>query len=175
MLCLFIVSQGLPSIPKNFKTFAFCFCSCFFRFPSTEIRINFESFLHTDSPISGESAGAINNSASNHHNISSTSTSHQYISGHGGSAGNVHQVIISTATAEEMHQQQLQGAGGGHQMQHITTSHQQQQQHLSSSGGSHLLPMDNSNVIYSPLKISIPKKEQKSPYLSPTGKSFSMY
>lgn len=85
-----------------------------------------------------------------------------------------------------MHQQQLHGVSsggggvgsGGHQMQHISSSshHQQQQhhqQHLSSSGGSHLLPMDNSNVIYSPLKISIPKKEQKSPYLSPTGKSNS--
>ncbi|XP_046806846.1 fork head transcription factor 1 isoform X2 [Lucilia cuprina] len=155
--------------------------SCFFRFPSTEIRIQFESFLHTDSPTNVV-VGGVNNMSNNslnnnhHHNISSSSaSSHHLISGHGGgSVGNVHQVIISPASAEELHQQQLHGGGGGggggggiHQMQHISSS--QQQQHLSSSGGSHLLPMDNSNVIYSPLKISIPKKEQKSPYLSPTG------
>ncbi|XP_037810703.1 probable serine/threonine-protein kinase DDB_G0276461 isoform X2 [Lucilia sericata] len=155
--------------------------SCYFRFPSTEIRIQFESFLHTDSPTNVV-VGGVNNLSNNslnnnhHHNISSSSaSSHHLISGHGGgSVGNVHQVIISPASAEELHQQQLHGGGGGgggggiHQMQHISSS-QQQQQHLSSSGGSHLLPMDNSNVIYSPLKISIPKKEQKSPYLSPTG------
>lgn len=130
--------------------------------------------MHTDSPL-GDSATGINNSLNNnHHNISSSSaSSHHHVisSGHGvGNVGNVHQVIISPASAEELH-----GAsgGGGQQMQHITSSHQQQ--HLGSSGGSHLLPMDNSNVIYSPLKISIPKKEQKSPYLSPTGKSTSLY
>lgn len=148
------------------------FYSCYFRFPSTEIRIQFESFLHTDSP-SSVVGGGVNNLSSNslnnhHHNISSSSSasSHHLLSGHGGSVGNVHQVIISPASAEELHQQQLHGQHG-QQMQHMSSS----QQHGGSSGGSHLLPMDNSNVIYSPLKISIPKKEQKSPYLSPTGKS----
>ncbi|TMW41376.1 hypothetical protein DOY81_013545 [Sarcophaga bullata] len=158
--------------------------SCYFRFPSTEIRIQFESFLHTDSPSSigaGVGVGGVNslNSHSlnnNHHNLSSSSSasSHHHInSGHGsGITGNVHQVIISPTSAEDIHQQQIHV--GGQQMQHISSS-QQHQQHISSSGGSHLLPMDNSNVIYSPLKISIPKKEQKSPYLSPTGKSNSLY
>ncbi|XP_073839785.1 forkhead box K isoform X2 [Musca autumnalis] len=177
--------------------------SCYFRFPSTEIRIQFESFLHTDSPpdsLTGSHNNMSNNSMNNnHHNISSSSSSassHHILSGHGGggsggggvgsgiNASNVHQVIISPASADELnsqqqhhhpHQQQLHavGGGGGQQMQHVTSQQQLQQHHATSAGGggvaSHLLPVDNSNVIYSPLKIAIPKKEQKSPYLSPTG------
>ncbi|XP_075160090.1 forkhead box K isoform X2 [Haematobia irritans] len=163
--------------------------SCYFRFPSTEIRIQFESFLHSDSPpdvLSGASGlnNLSNNSMSNNHNISSSSSSassHHILSGHvggggsggggGNNAGNVHQVIIAPASADEHqqqihHQQQMHNHGGQQQMQHVAS----QQHHVASTGGaSHLLPMDNSNVIYSPLKISIPKKEQKSPYLSPTG------
>lgn len=146
------------------------------------MRIQFESFLHTDSPTSiGAGVGGGVNSLSshtlnnNHHNLSTSSSasSHHINSGHGsGITGNVHQVIISPTSAEELHQQQIHV--GGQQVQHISSS-QQHTQHISSSGGSHLLPMDNTNVIYSPLKISIPKKEQKSPYLSPTGKSNSLY
>ncbi|XP_059218681.1 protein fork head isoform X2 [Stomoxys calcitrans] len=166
--------------------------SCYFRFPSTEIRIQFESFLHSDTPPDVLGGGGLNNLSNNslnnnHHNISSSSSSassHNILSGHvgggsgggggltGNSTGNVHQVIISPASADELnhqqhhHQQQMHGHGG-QPMQHVTS---QQQHHTGSAvGASHLIPMDNSNVIYSPLKISIPKKEQKSPYLSPTG------
>ncbi|KAL9909937.1 forkhead box K isoform 1-T6 [Glossina fuscipes fuscipes] len=154
--------------------------SCYFRFPSTEIRIQFESFLHVADSASGgvSGAGGINNPLSgNHHSLtSSASTHHMLMSGGSSMSGNVHHVIISPTMTDDMKHQQLYGGQQHHHQQHIhhISGHQQQQHGSMSSGGggggnSHILTMDSSNVIYSPLKISIPKKEQKSPYLSPTG------
>lgn len=86
------------------------------------------------------------------------------------------------------HQQQLhmhQQPQSRHQQQQLRIQRHQQQQHQQQDNsqrylttittGSHMLGMENSNVIYSPLRIAIPKKEHKSPYISPTGKYFEIF
>ncbi|XP_036326173.1 fork head transcription factor 1 isoform X2 [Rhagoletis pomonella] len=147
--------------------------SCYFRFPSTEIRIQFESFVRG----STSSADALNSSTSSGTSVPYHNNSHQNIAVlhnstgvSGGGGGGPAQFIISPAPPDDHHHHPHAVTGSS---AHASThgSHHQQH-HVSSnavSSSTHLLPhMDNSNV-YSPLKISIPKKEQKSPYLSPTG------
>ncbi|XP_067644008.1 uncharacterized protein FoxK isoform X2 [Eurosta solidaginis] len=156
---------------------------CYFRFPSTEIRIQFESFVHSDSinarvhnssTSSGISSIAYNNT--HHHNVTGLQNN-SGIHGGGGLATTAHVAIISPTPPDDHHPHHNTHAASGsttsaHGSAHGSHHHHQHSHHVSSnavSSSTHLLPhMDNSNV-YSPLKISIPKKEQKSPYLSPTG------
>ncbi|XP_055922203.1 forkhead box protein K1-like isoform X2 [Eupeodes corollae] len=88
--------------------------SCSFRFPSTEIRILFESFV--DSTTS-----------SLHNNVIASTNN-----------------VPASNNLSKMH-------------------------YFSDRRNLNATSMEKSNVIYSPLKISIPKTEQKSPYPSPTG------
>ncbi|XP_017080693.1 transcription factor mef2A isoform X3 [Drosophila eugracilis] len=159
---------------------------CYFRFPSTEIRIEFESFVpatQLDS-AAGHSPSLV-------------------VSG-GGVGGSGAHVIITPPPRDELHQQQLhhhqqqlqqhthhqpahhlplqqQQQPAHHPLPHTphhplhhTALHQQQQRSGNiivappAGAAAHLIAGDGPGV-YSPLKISIPKKEQKSPYLSPTG------
>ncbi|XP_037937400.1 fork head transcription factor 1-like isoform X2 [Teleopsis dalmanni] len=137
--------------------------NCYFRFPSTEIRIQFDNFVYTGlSNINSSAGNATNeNSHKNHGPHAAGLHGNKNLGNNSSGAGSAH-VIISPAPPDEHqivhpqhHLQNTTAIGGG------STS--------STAGTSHLVPMDSSNVIYSPLKISIPKKEQKSPYLSPTG------
>ncbi|KAH8360650.1 hypothetical protein KR200_011021 [Drosophila serrata] len=165
---------------------------CYFRFPSTEIRIEFESYM--PAPPS-DAAG--------------THSPSLVVSSVGGvGAGGAH-VIITPPPRDDLqqqqqihhhhHQQQQMQQQHIHQSaQHLPlqqqTAHQplphtphhplhhsalQQQQQQQRAGNivvgpptgaaAHLIAAGDGPGIYSPLKISIPKKEQKSPYLSPTG------
>lgn len=145
---------------------------CYFRFPSTEIRIQFESFV-----LGTLSAGALNSSASSgvssvpyhnnsHHNVGALQNNSGI--GGGGNSGPA-QFIISPAPPDDHHLPHVATGSSAHASTHGAHHHQQHVSSNTVSSSTHLLPhMDNSNV-YSPLKISIPKKEQKSPYLSPTG------
>nr|AAX14633.1 fork head transcription factor short isoform [Drosophila melanogaster] len=167
---------------------------CYFRFPSTEIRIEFESYVPATSSdaIDGHSPSLV-------------------VGGGGGVAGGGAHVIITPLPRDELHQQQLhhhqqqphlqqqqhphhppahhlplqqqqqQQQPAHHPLPHTphhplhhTALHQQQQRSGSivvappAGAAAHLIAGDGPGI-YSPLKISIPKKEQKSPYLSPTG------
>ncbi|KAH8379938.1 hypothetical protein KR009_008112 [Drosophila setifemur] len=165
---------------------------CYFRFPSTEIRIEFESYAPA---VPSDVAGAHSPSL--------------VVSGGGAGPGGAH-VIITPPPRDEVQlllhnphnqqqQPQLQQLPHNQPAHHLPmqqqqTVHQtvphaphhplhhttlQQQQHQQQRGGSivaappsgaaHLIAAGDGSGIYSPLKISIPKKEQKSPYLSPTG------
>ncbi|XP_055857781.1 forkhead box protein K1 [Episyrphus balteatus] len=92
--------------------------SCSFRFPSTEIRILFESFV--DSTTTSSSSSLHNNAIASTNNVPASNN------------------------LSKMH-------------------------YFSDRRNLNATSMEKSNVIYSPLKISIPKTEQKSPYPSPTG------
>ncbi|EDW41056.1 GM24770 [Drosophila sechellia] len=167
---------------------------CYFRFPSTEIRIEFESYVPATSSdaIAGHSPSLVVGGG-----------------GGGGVAGGEAHVIITPPPRDELHQQQLhhhqqqqhlqqqqhphhppahhlplqqqQQQPAHHPLPHTphhplhhTALHQQQQRSGSivvappAGAAAHLIAGDGPGI-YSPLKISIPKKEQKSPYLSPTG------
>ncbi|XP_033161592.1 probable serine/threonine-protein kinase tsuA isoform X3 [Drosophila mauritiana] len=167
---------------------------CYFRFPSTEIRIEFESYVPATSSdaIAGHSPSLVVGGG-----------------GGGGVAGGGAHVIITPPPRDELHQQQLhhhqqqqhlqqqqhphhppahhlplqqqQQQPAHHPLPHTphhplhhTALHQQQQRSGSivvappAGAAAHLIAGDGPGI-YSPLKISIPKKEQKSPYLSPTG------
>ncbi|XP_064545218.1 forkhead box protein K1 isoform X2 [Drosophila montana] len=150
---------------------------CFFRFPSTEIRIEFESFVAAPADITPEAAPVLSSPAAV------------------GTAG-AH-VIITPPPRDELHSLQ---ASHHHSQQQQPAHHLQQQQPQQPLPPHHPLPHTPNHplhhtslqqqprlpgapptasqllttggdgaAIYSPLKISIPKKEQKSPYLSPTG------
>ncbi|XP_017058945.1 fork head transcription factor 1 isoform X2 [Drosophila ficusphila] len=160
---------------------------CYFRFPSTEIRIEFESYV----PATQSDAAA------------GHSPSLVVSSGGAGGGGSAH-VIITPPPRDELHQQQLHHHQQPQQLQqhphhqpahhlplqqqqpahhplphtphhplHHTALHQQQQRSGNivvappAGTAAHLIAAGDGP--YSPLKISIPKKEQKSPYLSPTG------
>ncbi|XP_037718286.1 forkhead box protein J1-B isoform X1 [Drosophila subpulchrella] len=161
---------------------------CYFRFPSTEIRIEFESYV----PATSSDAAAGHSPS-------------LVVSG-GGVGGGGAQVIITPPPRDELHQQQQlhhhqqQQQQQLQQMHHQPTHHLQQQQQQAhhplphaphhplhhtalhqqqqrsgnivvappAGAAAHLIAGDGPGI-YSPLKISIPKKEQKSPYLSPTG------
>ncbi|KAH8258779.1 hypothetical protein KR038_009391 [Drosophila bunnanda] len=165
---------------------------CYFRFPSTEIRIEFESYM--PAPPS-DAAG--------------THSPSLVVSSVGGvGAGGAHVIITPPPRDDLQHQQihqhhhqqqQLQQHHHHQSAQHLPlqqqTAHhplphtphhplhhtalQQQQQQQQRAGNivvgppagaaAHLIAASDGPGIYSPLKISIPKKEQKSPYLSPTG------
>ncbi|XP_039967026.1 uncharacterized protein DDB_G0292186 isoform X1 [Bactrocera neohumeralis] len=149
--------------------------SCYFRFPSTEIRIQFESFVHGGAL---NATGALTNS--NNSGISYHNNSHNNVAalqnnsgigggGGGGGSGGCAQFIISPAPPDDHHHPHASSGPTPHASTHVSHHHQPHVSSSAVSSSTHLLPnMDNSNV-YSPLKISIPKKEQKSPYLSPTG------
>ncbi|XP_016987597.2 probable serine/threonine-protein kinase tsuA isoform X2 [Drosophila rhopaloa] len=160
---------------------------CYFRFPSTEIRIEFESYVPDT-----QSDAAAGHSPS------------LVVSGGALGGGGAH-VIITPPPRDEIHQQQLhqqqqqlqqhphhqpphhlplqqQQQPAHHPLPHTphhplhhTTLHQQQQRSGNivvappAGTAAHLIAAGDGPGIYSPLKISIPKKEQKSPYLSPTG------
>ncbi|XP_070853199.1 uncharacterized protein FoxK isoform X3 [Drosophila suzukii] len=160
---------------------------CYFRFPSTEIRIEFESYVPAtpSDAVAGHSPSLV-------------------VSG-GGVGGGGAQVIITPPPRDELHQQQQlhhhqQQQQQLQQMHHQPAHHLQQQQQQAhqplphaphhplhhtalhqqqqrsgnivvappAGAAAHLIAGDGPGI-YSPLKISIPKKEQKSPYLSPTG------
>ncbi|CAD7004998.1 unnamed protein product [Ceratitis capitata] len=146
--------------------------SCYFRFPSTEIRIQFESFVHGLNALNNSNSGGISYHNNSHQNSASLQSSGGIGggSGGGGGAGNCAQFIISPAPPDDHQHPHVATGPSAHASTHGSQHHHQQ--HVSSnavSSSTHLLPqMDNPNV-YAPLKISIPKKEQKSPYLSPTG------
>ncbi|XP_050741753.1 dual specificity protein kinase splA isoform X5 [Drosophila biarmipes] len=162
---------------------------CYFRFPSTEIRIEFESYV----PATPSDAAAGHSPS-------------LVVSG-GGVGGGGAQVIITPPPRDELHQQQQLHHHQQQQQQlqqmhhqpahhlplqqqqqqahhplphaphhplHHTALHQQQQRSGNivvappAGAAAHLIAGEGPGI-YSPLKISIPKKEQKSPYLSPTG------
>ncbi|XP_052845712.1 probable serine/threonine-protein kinase tsuA isoform X2 [Drosophila gunungcola] len=162
---------------------------CYFRFPSTEIRIEFESYV----PDTQSDAAA--------------GHSPSLVVSAGGVGGSGAHVIITPPPRDELHQQQMHHHQQQQQLQqhphhqpphhqplqqqqpaahhphphtphhplHHTTLHQQQQRSGNivvappAGTAAHLIAAGDGTGIYSPLKISIPKKEQKSPYLSPTG------
>lgn len=149
--------------------------SCHFRFPSTEIRIQFESFVKkANQPFISFSVGSSGVAAFNNGNNAVAVTADIV-------GSNVHNVAISStaSTDDSHHQQQAVSTHQQHEVLHHLEHHQAHQQDyhqpslgVSNSGvnvGSVSNNACTSNVIYSPLKITIPKKEQKSPYLSPTG------
>ncbi|XP_032599372.1 dual specificity protein kinase splA isoform X2 [Drosophila grimshawi] len=175
---------------------------CFFRFPSTEIRIEFESFVSAPADSSAnDAAAAVAPILSSPAGAAAAAA--------GGTA--VGHVIITPPPRDELHSLQASHHHNQHQQQQQPAHHsmQQQQQQQQSLPQHHPLPLphttqhllhntslqqqqqqqrlpggatpaaatqllagggvDGTAAIYSPLKISIPKKEQKSPYLSPTG------
>uniref|UniRef100_A0A0K8VF38 Forkhead box protein K1 n=1 Tax=Bactrocera latifrons TaxID=174628 RepID=A0A0K8VF38_BACLA len=149
--------------------------SCYFRFPSTEIRIQFESFVHGGAlNVTGALTDSNNSGISYHNNSHNNVAALQNNSGIGGSgggggSGGCAQFIISPAPPDDHHHPHASSGPTPHASTHVSHHHQPHVSSSAVSSSTHLLPnMDNSNV-YSPLKISIPKKEQKSPYLSPTG------
>ncbi|XP_001956495.3 fork head transcription factor 1 isoform X2 [Drosophila ananassae] len=163
---------------------------CYFRFPSTEIRIEFESYVPpAPSDVAGHSPSLVVG---------------------GGGVGPGTNVIITPPPRDDLQQQpqlhhphqqlqqQLQQHSHQQSAHHLTLQQQQPahhplphathhplhhtalQQQQQQRGGNivaappqgaaaHLIAATDGPGIYSPLKISIPKKEQKSPYLSPTG------
>ncbi|BFF98058.1 forkhead box protein K2 [Drosophila madeirensis] len=172
---------------------------CFFRFPSTEIRIEFESYVAALANVVPDAASspalatvAASHAGNNLNAIGSTGAN----------------VIITPPPRDDLQQQQQHHLTQHQQPQHQPAHHllqqQQQQQHQQlpslpplphapllshplhhsvlqqqQRGGNvvvvpqavptNLISAVDSPGIYAPLKISIPKKEQKSPYLSPTG------
>ncbi|XP_034120939.1 forkhead box protein K2 isoform X2 [Drosophila guanche] len=171
---------------------------CFFRFPSTEIRIEFESYVAALANVVPDAASSpalatvpVSHAGNNLNAIGSTGAN----------------VIITPPPRDDLQQQQhhhTQHQQQQHQPAHHLLQQQQQQQHQQlpslpplphapllshplhhsvlqqqQRGGNvvvvpqavptNLISAVDSPGIYAPLKISIPKKEQKSPYLSPTG------
>ncbi|XP_033239113.1 forkhead box protein K2 isoform X1 [Drosophila pseudoobscura] len=170
---------------------------CYFRFPSTEIRIEFESYVAAlanvvpDAASSPALATVAATHAGNNHNAIGSTGAH---------------VIITPPPRDDLqqqqhhhHSQQQQHQPAHHLLQQQQQQHQQQPsllplplphaplhplhhsalQQQQQRGGNvvvvpqaapaHLISAVDGTGIYAPLKISIPKKEQKSPYLSPTG------
>ncbi|XP_017090138.2 forkhead box protein K2 isoform X2 [Drosophila bipectinata] len=166
---------------------------CYFRFPSTEIRIEFESYVpaapsdiaHGHSPslvVSGGVGPGANVIITppprddlqhlhhtqqqlpqqlQQHSHSQQSAHHltlqQQQPAHHPLPHATHHPLHHTALQQHQQQQQQRGGGGGN----IVAA-------PPSGAAAHLIAADGPGI-YSPLKISIPKKEQKSPYLSPTG------
>ncbi|KAL7732377.1 hypothetical protein ACLKA6_004356 [Drosophila palustris] len=146
---------------------------CFFRFPSTEIRIEFESFVTAPADIAPDSGPVLNSPVAvgpaGAHVIITPPPRDEL---HSAQASHHHS---QQQPAHHMQQQSLPPHHPlphtpHHPLHHTSLQQPQQQQRLpgAPTTASHLLPAGGDGI-YSPLKISIPKKEQKSPYLSPTG------